>query len=177
MPGYRILHLRLVLLRPNVLAAARQSLLTPIPGPPPSRTERTLQTTLRTEASTICVRAAISAISMLHANLRSPSRIFSSSVVFVTFSAATVIVAASLVPELGVSLDDGTGPYRDAIANAFQVLGEHQWQIEGAPKAKHQLEKFLETVNEEKRRRNGGEFVPLSSIPLLRIGGFWVASE
>jgi hypothetical protein len=149
-------HLRLIILRPNVLAAARHSAMASIPDSNSSRTEITLSN----EVSSICVQAAISSINMLHANLRSDSRIFSSNAVFVTFSAATVLVTASLVPELGVNLEDCTGPYSDAIAKALQVLDEHRWQIEGATRAKVLLEKFVETVRDIKKRRVNCEFIP-----------------
>lgn len=149
---YRILHIRLVLLRPNVLSAARQVLLDQTPTHTPSRSEARL----RAEVSTICVHAAVSAIDMLHANLRSATRIISSNATFVTLSAATVLVAASLLPELEVNVDDGNGPYAKAISNAFEVLDEHRWQIQGAPKAMEQLEKFIETVDKGKKRIHDG---------------------
>ena len=164
----RVLHVRLILLRPNVLASARQSLLSLCSTPLPSRTE----TALRTEVSIICVEAAVSAIHMLHANLCSASRIFNPNAIFVTLSAATVIVAASLVSELDVSLEGSGGPYADVIIKALKVLDEHRWQVEGAPAARAQLEKFLETVTQAKRRRTaGGEFILLHSIPSVLVGG------
>jgi hypothetical protein len=155
----RILHLRLVLLRPNVLSAARHSLTSFIPHPSTSRAE----IALRTEVSSISIQAAVSAIDILHANLRSVPRLMSSNAVFVTLSAATVIVAASLVPELNVTLDSGSS-YGDEIAKAFQVLHEHRWQIEGAQDARGQLEKFMETVKQAKQRRNGNLslFIPFA---------------
>lgn len=155
----RVLHLRLVLLRPNILSAARQSLLSSSPSPPLSRTE----IALRTEVSTLCVEAANSAICMLHADLRSVSRIISSNAVFVTLSAATVVVAASLVL-LDVSSESQDGLYTSAITKALHVLEEHQWQVEEALAARNQLERFLETVNQAKRYRCGGEFLPRLSF-------------
>ena len=157
---YRIVHLRLVLLRPNILAAARHALMSSVPDQPTSRTGIALWT----EVSTICVQAAVSAITMLHRNLRSASRIFSSNAVFVTLSAATVIAAASLLPELDVSIDGDCGPYADVIVQALEVLEEHQWQVEGAPEAKSQLQNFLRTVNEARKRKNGGKLAPCLPI-------------
>lgn len=145
-----------MLLRPNMLATARRTILAPAFDAPPSRAEATLGI----EVSTICVQAALSAINLLHENLQSCCRIFSSTAVYVTLSAATVIIASTLVPELGVSLEDGAGPHAQAVANAFQVLDEHRWQIEGAPRARGQLGRFLETVNKEKRRQSGGTLRP-----------------
>ncbi|KAG8412804.1 hypothetical protein J3458_013240 [Metarhizium acridum] len=101
----RILHTRLILLRPNMLATARRRILAPTFHPPPSRTEATPGI----EVSTICVQAALLAIETLDENLQLCCRIFSSIAVYVTLSAATVIIASTLVPELGVGLEDGAG--------------------------------------------------------------------
>jgi hypothetical protein len=146
-----------------VLAAARQSLLMPASQPANSGTRNALETTLQTEVSKLCVQAAVSAITTLHTNLQSPSRVFSSIAVLMTLSAATVIIAGSLVSELGVNLEAGIGPYKDALAKAFQVLDGHMWQIEGAQSAKELIEKFLETVNRQNRRRNNsGKLTPIA---------------
>lgn len=106
----------------------------------------------------LCVHAGVSAIDVLHANLRSALRLFSSNAVFVTLLAATVVVAASLVPELSVNLEDGSRPFGEAISKSFEILDEHRWQVEGAPRAMEQLEKFLKTVKSEQRRRTACEF-------------------
>lgn len=115
----------------------------------------------------LCVQAGISAIDVLHANLRSALRLFSSNAVFVTLLAATVVVAASLVSELSVDLEDESRPYGEAVAKSFEILDEHRWQVEGAPRAMKQLEKFLTTVNSEKRRRIAGKLCSKSFEPLI----------
>ncbi|KAI1426687.1 putative transcriptional regulatory protein [Xylaria sp. FL1777] len=147
----RILYARLVLLRPSLLSAARQSLLNPDTedtlSPPSS-----LHSTIRTEISKICVQAAMSAISTLHTNLRFKSRIFSCNAVFMTLAAATVVISATLVSELGVSIDDA-GPNNAPLTQAFEVLDEHMWQIEGGRRVKKRLARFLETVRRENKRR------------------------
>ncbi|RYC60288.1 hypothetical protein CHU98_g5905 [Xylaria longipes] len=148
----RILYARLVLLRPYVLSAARQSLLTPIAEDSLSQSPNSLHSMIRTEIAKICVQAAMSAISILHTNLRLKSRIFSCLVVFMTLSAATVVIAASLISELGVSLDD-VGPNNTVLAQAFEVLDEHMWQVEGGKSVKVRVERFLETVRRENKRR------------------------
>lgn len=175
----RILHSRLILLRPNVLAAARQTLkvstsatatAATLPASDPQPSASRTETALRAEVSALCLHTAVSAIEMLHDNLCSASRILSSNAAFVTLSAATVIIAASLVPELEVSLereeqdrreggDGGGGPcfYGDVVAKAILVLEEHRWQFEGAAAARGQLEKFLATIIRAKRMRKAGE--------------------
>ncbi|KAI0452044.1 putative transcriptional regulatory protein [Xylaria acuta] len=151
----RILYARLSLSRPYVLSAARQSLLlNPVTEDSLSKSPNSLYSTLRTEISKICVQAATSAISILYTNLRSKSRIFSCNAVFMTLAAATVVIAASLISELGVSLDD-VDPKNTTLAQAFEVLDEHMWQIDGGKGVKNRLARFLETVRRENKRRLG----------------------
>jgi hypothetical protein len=146
--------MRLVLLRPNILAAARQSFIH-LPSSdsqvPNSETQTPLISSLRTELSNICVRAAISVISTFHTNLKSQYRLLGSSAVFVTLSAATVIIAASLVKELGVDLEEEEN--EEAITQAFGILDGHMWHVEGAHGAKELLGRFLESVKRENQRR------------------------
>ena len=142
------------------MAAARQTLLSTAPAQPASSAEVSLQHAV----STTSVQSAISAIGILHANLHSAYRIVSSTAVFVTFSAATVVIAASLVPELDVNFEDGDSHYGDMVAKAFQVLEEHQWQIEGARGARKQLVSFLETVRKARERRKGSEWTALGFV-------------
>ena len=118
----RILHVRLLLLRPNVFASARSSLTPYFPNQSSSRSEMAL----RTEVSTLCVQTAVTAIEILDANLHSKSRLFSAIAVFVTLSAATVIIAASLVAKLDVSFEKDNNVYGDVVATAIQVLDEHR---------------------------------------------------
>lgn len=135
-----------MLFRPTVLVAARHSLVS---SSAPSHVE----SGLRNEVSAICVQTAMSAINMLFENLTSSSRILSSLAVFLTLSAATVIVAASLVPVLDVDIEHSSSLYAVALANALQVLEQHRWQLEGTPGAMGQLEKFMETVSQARAKR------------------------
>ncbi|KAL1599459.1 hypothetical protein SLS60_007262 [Paraconiothyrium brasiliense] len=154
----RILNVRSILLRPPVLAAARMS----FSSPSATETVSSAETTLRHTVSALSVATAVSAISMLHDNLQSPYRIMSSSVVFMVLSAATLIIAASLVPEFEVSIEPST-KYRDTITMAFEVLEGHQWQIENARGARKQLESFIDIVKQTaKHRIRGASAMPAS---------------
>ncbi|KAI1287727.1 putative transcriptional regulatory protein [Xylaria venustula] len=159
----RILYSRLVLLRPYVLSAARRSLLNPPRADTFPQLPESIHSTIRTEISKICVQAATSAISTLHTNLRFKSRIFSCNAVSMTLNATAVVIGASLISELGINIDD-VGPHKTALAQAFTVLEEHVWQIEGGTKIIERLTKFLETVHRENSRRLGG----LSVCPIER---------
>jgi hypothetical protein len=146
----RILHLRLVLLRPNVLAAARHSLISSVSLLPASRIENTL----RIEVSKIPVQAAVSAVDVLHENLHSASRMMSSNAVFVTLSAATVIVAASLVSDLNVSLDDGSS-YGDEMQRHFRCY----MSIGGRSKVHEMREINLRSSWRRRSKQNGAGMV------------------
>ncbi|KAI0427793.1 putative transcriptional regulatory protein [Xylaria sp. FL1042] len=148
----RILYARLDLLRPYVLSAARQSLRNSDGEDSLTQPPSSLHSTIRTEITKICVQAAISAISTLHTNLRFKRRIFSCNAVFMTLTATTVLIAASLVSGLDVNLDD-VGPNEAALAQAFKVLDEHMWQIEGGKRLRERLARFLEIVRRKNKRQ------------------------
>lgn len=148
----RILHVRLLLLRPIVLSAARQTLVPSSLTHDISRAELAL----RFEVSNSCLQAAIKVIGILYSNLQSTALVCSPMALFVTLSAATVVIAGSLVSDMEISLTE-SGPYVDAVDQAFQVLIAHQWQIEGLSEAKNQLEKFLKVAIEAKQRNESGE--------------------
>lgn len=111
---------------------------------PPSTTDR-----LRIETCHICVQAAIDTINLLDLNLHAPIRMMSCIALFTVFSAASVLVAASLVPELEQRYEL-PGQW---LSRALRVLSSHRWQIDGAPSAQEQLKQFMETVKEIKARR------------------------
>jgi hypothetical protein len=132
-------------------------------GTVPSRTE----TALRIELSKICVQAAVSAIEILHSNIRSETRIFSSNAVYVTLSAATVIVAASLVPELDDIIEEPDKLHEIAIKKALEILSEVRWQNEAASGAKGQLERFIGSAKQAKICGSGGKSNSLFQILFL----------
>ncbi|KAH7397029.1 putative transcriptional regulatory protein [Phaeosphaeria sp. MPI-PUGE-AT-0046c] len=141
----RIAHIRLLLLRSCILEAARQYVSSPVAElDPPRMADR-----LRLETCHICVRAAIDTIDLLDHNLHAPIRVMSCIALFTAFSAASVLVAASLVPELEEHYElPGT-----RFSQAINVLTNHRWQIDGVSSAKEQLEQFMKTVKEIKARR------------------------
>jgi tRNA C32,U32 (ribose-2'-O)-methylase TrmJ len=55
---------------------------------------------LRNEIGHTCIQAAMDAIDVLEMNLIAPRRVMGCIAVFAAFSAATVLVAATVVPDL-----------------------------------------------------------------------------
>lgn len=104
---------------------------------------------LRNEVCHLCVQAAVDAIDVLETNLSSPIRVMSCIALFTAFSAATVLVAASLVPELETRYNlPGV-----RVIRALNVLSNHRWQADGVTNAKQQLEQFIVTVKGIKDQR------------------------
>ena len=69
------------------------------------------------------------------------------------FSAATVLVAASLVPDLEESFDlPGV-----RVSQALNVMSNHRWQVDGSAKAKQQLEHFMNTIEEVRSRHRSSD--------------------
>jgi FtsZ-binding cell division protein ZapB len=101
------------------------------------------------------MQSVFSALDILHANLLSSSKIISSNALFVTLSAATVLIASSVVPGLSGNLDDLFSPHATAVTKAFEILEAHEWRVEGAIETKTKLQEFLETVRKANRRQQG----------------------
>jgi hypothetical protein len=101
------------------------------------------------------------AIDILETNLFSPIRVMGCIALSTAFSAATVLVAASLVPELEERYQlPGT-----RVSRALNILTNHRWQVDGVASAKEQLEQLVELVRAVKSQRRvaAGEF-PLNLI-------------
>lgn len=141
----RIAHVRLLLLRSCILEAARlHSSLQAEASSPPRTTDR-----LRMETCHICVQAAIDTIDLLDENLRAPLRVMSCIALFTAFSAATVLIAASLIPEL----EDRYELPGNRITQVMNVLTSHRWQIDGVASAIEHIEQYMKTVDDIKARR------------------------
>ncbi|KAF4452143.1 hypothetical protein F53441_4981 [Fusarium austroafricanum] len=145
----RILYVRLLLLRTNLLATAREQLIHQDPIILPSQ----IETTLRNEIALVCVQSALSALSILHANLQSSSKIISANALFVTLSAATVLIASSVVPAIGGSLEDPSSAHALGITQAFEILDAHESRVEGATETRNKLQQFLQTAKSAIRYR------------------------
>ncbi|KAK2130732.1 putative transcriptional regulatory protein [Fusarium oxysporum II5] len=147
----RILYVRLLLFRANLLATARQQLmhqnLTPL--------QSQIEAALRNEIAFVCVQSALSALNILHTNLQSPSKIISANALFVTLSAATVLIAASVVPAISCNLDDPLSAHAVGIVQAFGILDSHEPLVEGAAETKDKLQQFLQTAKNARHQQRG----------------------
>ncbi|EMT72783.1 hypothetical protein FOC4_g10004265 [Fusarium odoratissimum] len=148
---HRILYVRLLLFRANLLATARQQLmhqnLTPL--------QSQIEAALRNEIAFVCVQSALSALNILHTNLQSPSKIISANALFVTLSAATVLIAASVVPAISCNLDDPLSAHAVGIVQAFGILDSHEPLVEGAAETKDKLQQFLQTAKNARHQQRG----------------------
>ncbi|KAL5625776.1 hypothetical protein FOBRF1_000119 [Fusarium oxysporum] len=147
----RILYVRLLLFRANLLATARQQLIHQNLTPPQSQ----IEVALRNEIAFVCVQSALSALNILHTNLQSPSKIISANALFVTLSAATVLIAASVVPAISCNLDDPLSAHAVGIVQAFGILDSHEPLVEGAAETKDKLQQFLQTAKNARHQQRG----------------------
>ncbi|SCV36739.1 related to transcription activator protein acu-15 [Fusarium fujikuroi] len=139
-----LLYVRLLVLRTNLLPAARQVLARQDPSTSPSRLEHAV----RKEAWHICIQSAVTSLDILHTNLQSSSKVISIHAMFVTLSATTVLIASSALPR---DPADPPPSHADSITKAFEILDAHQWRAEGVSETRTKLCKFLQTVENENR--------------------------
>lgn len=151
-------YLRLLIMRPSIIAAAHRSLL-PLSEDSSHRTVDRLQN----DICEMCVQAAIVTIDALVEDLKSPIRIMSSFAIATAFSAATVLVAASLAPDLVRRFDlPGT-----RVPQAWKVMRKHRWQVDGSRHAQRQLRDFIAKVEQIKARRTDLQSKLPSRIPVI----------
>jgi hypothetical protein len=152
----RLHHARLVALRPTVLAAARYASIRPRLGHLASRTE----VTLWNEVATAAVETALAAISFLDEDDGSANHAHSSNIVHIVLLASTTLIAASLIPEQDMQIEEGrpNSHYNVALMDAVRVLHAYQWQAVDASRAATQLQQFYDTVLQLKQRNDAGEF-------------------
>ncbi|KAG5655362.1 hypothetical protein KAF25_006865 [Fusarium avenaceum] len=151
----RIIYVRLLLLRPSLLATARQ-LLT-YREPEPVIQQSRIEVTLRNETFQICVHNALLALHILHTNLQSSAKIISANALHVTLSATTVLISSSIIPSIGGNLEDVTSPHALGVMKAFEILEGHEPRVEGAAETRSKLQQFLETVKNATRIQQGGK--------------------
>ncbi|KAI6762400.1 hypothetical protein HG530_008380 [Fusarium avenaceum] len=151
----RIIYVRLLLLRPSLLATARQLLTNREPEPDIQQSR--IEVTVRNETFQICVQNALSALNILHTNLQSSAKIISANALHVTLSATTVLIASSIIPSIGGNLEDVTSPHALGVMKAFEILEVHEPRVEGAAETRSKLQQFLETVKNSTRLQLAGK--------------------
>lgn len=150
----RIIYVRLLLLRPSLLATARQLLISREPEPVIQKSR--IEVTLRNETFQICVQNALSALNILHTNLQSSAKIISANALHVTLSATTVLIASSVIPSIGGNLEEGTSPHALGVIKAFEILEAHEPRVEGAAETRSKLQQFLKIVKSATRLQQEG---------------------
>lgn len=127
----RVLYLRLLLLRPSLLAAARQR-----NSAANSVKDNTAASFLRNsylkDINLLCVETAHNVLHDLHQKLESGHRTIVWHDLLFAFGAGSVLLAASLCSELGVSLE--LEPARTSWEKALQIFDYHKTDVESAEK-------------------------------------------
>ncbi|WQF75370.1 hypothetical protein CDEST_00384 [Colletotrichum destructivum] len=137
----RVLWIRLLLLRPLLLAEARKgnrSRLAAVPG------SSNLGESLGHAANMLCVATAHSVLQELYEKLGSARQNSPWHVLLFTFAAASTLVVATLCPDLGVDFD--TEPTRTSWDRALHIFEFHKRHVSSAERGIEVLQKFRESV-------------------------------
>ncbi|KAK4233969.1 hypothetical protein C8A03DRAFT_19052 [Achaetomium macrosporum] len=149
---FRILTLRVFLLRPSLLAEAhRWTTSTAGAKPTPSSM---LHERLHLEICSLCLDTVHTMLEDIHRTMATSAAILSSwySLHFTAASAAVLIVA-TLSPKLGVSLD--TEPLKSSWDRAMAIFEFHKAHVASAGRAMEVLIRFRESITLRARARLG----------------------
>ncbi|OLN85697.1 putative transcriptional regulatory protein C1F7.11c 4 [Colletotrichum chlorophyti] len=170
----RVLWIRLLLLRPLLLAEARQGSRTRemIPG------SSTLRESLAHSANTLCVATAHEVLKEMYEKLGSVRQNSPWHVLLFTFAAASTLVVATLCPKLHVSFE--TEPGKTSWDRALRIFDFHKTHVASADKGIEVLQRLRASVvavlrretpagsaSTEPRPEQGDSLLPFSSVPGL----------
>ncbi|KAF9877422.1 transcriptional regulatory protein [Colletotrichum karsti] len=150
----RVLWIRLLLLRPLLLAEARQTTR----APRTSLDSSTLRDSFGHAANILCVTTAHGVLQELHGKLGSVRQNSAWHVLLFTFAAASTLVVATLCPGLDVSFD--TEPTKTSWDRALTIFDFHKKHVSSASRGIEVLQKFRESVAAVPRRSKGGPAEP-----------------
>ncbi|KZL77221.1 transcriptional regulatory protein [Colletotrichum tofieldiae] len=136
----RLLWIRLLLLRPLLLAEAQQSGYSR-PSKPDSST---LRESFGHTANMLCVETAHSVLQEMYEKLGSVRQNSAWHVLLFTFAAASTLVVATLCADLKVNFD--TEPAKTSWDRALRIFDFHKSHITSAARGIEVLQKFRESV-------------------------------
>ncbi|KAG8354017.1 hypothetical protein FVEN_g8234 [Fusarium venenatum] len=134
----RVMYIRLLLLRPSLLVEVRR--LVSNQSPNCHHKTPSLQQILLGEISRLCVSTAHAILDEMHQNLSSSQQNSPWHALFFTFGAASALLAASLLPDLGVDLD--VEPAKTSWDKALEVFYHYESNVESAAKGVEALKKY-----------------------------------
>ncbi|KXH38596.1 hypothetical protein CNYM01_10839 [Colletotrichum nymphaeae SA-01] len=155
----RVLWIRLLLLRPLLLAEAKHG----------SRPEKpfatdathTLRDSLGHSANSLCVSTAHSVLQELYEKLGSVRQNSAWHVLLFTFAAASTLVVATLCPDLHVSFE--TEPTKSSWDRALRIFDFHRQHVASASRGIEVLEKFRASVIAAASQRDAPSGAPATN--------------
>ncbi|KAK1536518.1 uncharacterized protein CCOS01_01838 [Colletotrichum costaricense] len=155
----RVLWIRLLLLRPLLLAEAKH-------GSRPQKSfataaAHTLRDSLGHSANLLCVSTAHSVLQELYEKLGSVRQNSAWHVLLFTFAAASTLVVATLCPDLHVSFE--TEPTKSSWDRALRIFDFHKQHVASASRGIEVLERFRASVMAAASQRDAPSGAPATN--------------
>ncbi|KAK1503652.1 hypothetical protein CABS01_09041 [Colletotrichum abscissum] len=155
----RVLWIRLLLLRPLLLAEAKH-------GSRPQKSfataaTHTLRDSLGHSANLLCVSTAHSVLQELYEKLGSVRQNSAWHVLLFTFAAASTLVVATLCPDLHVSFE--TEPTKSSWDRALRIFDFHKQHVASASRGIEVLERFRASVMAAASQRDAPSGAPATN--------------
>ncbi|KAK4123139.1 hypothetical protein N657DRAFT_645869 [Parathielavia appendiculata] len=148
---FRLLLLRLFLLRPSLLAEAQR--WTTARTAATQTASMMLQERFHQEACSLCLAAVHTILEEVHRSLTTNTGISAWFALHFTFASATVLLVATLSPNLGVSLD--TEPTKSSWDRAMAILNHHKRTIASVTQGMEILRRYRDSLARRAAARSG----------------------
>ncbi|KAF4629417.1 hypothetical protein G7Y89_g8733 [Cudoniella acicularis] len=141
----RVMYARLCILRPFIAAEANRCVSATTSDQDLSKSTLNVQNTLYKDLCTLCVSTAHDALKTLDRQLSSVYRSSPWHSLYFTFAAASVLVAATLCPYLGLQFDQN--PCKASWDRALHIFAFHKAHVASAEKGIKALEIFRNYIS------------------------------
>ncbi|KAK4153595.1 activator of stress genes 1 [Chaetomidium leptoderma] len=162
---FRMLLLRVFLLRPSLLAEAERWTTRNTSAPQPA--SLVLQERFHHELCTLCLTTVHSVLEEIHKDLATSGGMSAWYALHFTFASATVLLVATLSPKLGVSLE--TEPTKSSWARAMAILDAHKTHVASAARGMEVLRRYRESITLRAGARTGSISSSVQGIPHISL--------
>ncbi|KAK3322722.1 fungal-specific transcription factor domain-containing protein [Apodospora peruviana] len=156
----RCLFVRLLLLRPSVLAEVHRWAAMPTPRAGRVSSSARLQERFHAEICSLCLATVHAVLQDIHDSMETRKQSPAWYALQFTFSAATVLIVATLAPNLGVRLDQE--PARSSWDRVLRIFQFYKAYLPSAAKGIEVLERFRLAIGSRMAAQQGGNSTVIS---------------
>ncbi|KAK4034444.1 activator of stress genes 1 [Parachaetomium inaequale] len=162
---FRLLIIRVFLLRPSLLAEA-QRWTTPTSGSAQTASSM-FQERLHYEICSLCLSSVHTMLEEIHRSPATNGGVSAWYALHFTFASATILLVATLSPNLGINLD--TEPTKTSWDRAMAILEFHKSHVASAARGLEVLRRYRESITMRASARLGAAGIPPTTQGMMDV--------